>query len=317
MTDLFTSVELNITMLNWKRNGKEENATIKLTKLEEKQSKNILIFSTSSWFGELLTWAYIWTLTIIGVILFMLVLPTTLCVDAELKKVSEIHMFGDIGKLTHEDLTLVNFQSMKPKIDEAFAKDNVEVVLLQITSNGGSFKESVMIHDYIRLKTIESGSKINVVSFIKYLGVSGGYLIACAGSQIFIHDNDTRAGSIGAISNLTTIPGEEIYYVSGKYKAPDLRRVIPQTSTELYFQLVTETGHLEFVSRVLASRKQRLHIDEYVLEGKIYQGQEAVKAELVDGMASPKQWFQEKLKKNCYYSYLLLDWLITLLKAEE
>ena len=209
------------------------------------------------------------------------------CGNREIGKVSKI---GIMGEIQAND----TFVSMKPKIDEAFAKDTVEIVLLHINSPGGSFMETAIICYYIHKAVEKKDAK--VVAFVDSYAESAGYLIACLASEIFIKNNSTSVGSIGAMKQV----GDE-YIISGKYKNPHLPRATPKNYQEMY-ELARLT-HDYFIDIVQKSRKQRLRDDGFVFEGQLYEGEDAVDIGLVDGILEEKDWFNRRLQKNCYCYY--------------
>ena len=83
--------------------------------------------------------------------------------------------------------------SMKKKIDLAFKPKNLQAVVLSINSPGGSPVQSDLVSAYIKRKAEEAN--IPVIVFVEDMAASGGYWLACTGSEI----NAARSSIVGSI----------------------------------------------------------------------------------------------------------------------
>ena len=70
-------------------------------------------------------------------------------------------------------------------------------VAISINSPGGSPVQSHLIYSYIR--QLAEKNKVKVIIFAEDVAASGGYLISCAGDEIYANSSSI-IGSIGVIS---------------------------------------------------------------------------------------------------------------------
>src|SRR6267142_309625 len=81
-------------------------------------------------------------------------------------------------------------------LERAFATKNAKAVALVINSPGGSPVQSRQI--YLRIRQLAAEKKLPVLVFVEDVAASGGYMIACAGDEIFC-DPSSILGSIGVV----------------------------------------------------------------------------------------------------------------------
>ena len=98
-------------------------------------------------------------------------------------------------------------------IDKAFAMRGAKAVAIQINSPGGSPVQSTLIFKRVRALAEEKNLKVYV--FAEDVAASGGYMLACAGDEIYA-DESSIIGSIGVISASFGFTGRE-----GKLNKPD------------------------------------------------------------------------------------------------
>merc|ERR1711939_213159 len=82
-------------------------------------------------------------------------------------------------------------------IKKAFSIKKAPAVAISINSPGGSPVQSHLIYKFIREQAKKNKKK--VIVFAEDVAASGGYLIACAGDEIFANSSSI-VGSIGVIS---------------------------------------------------------------------------------------------------------------------
>src|SRR6201986_3496768 len=68
-------------------------------------------------------------------------------------------------------------------LERAFSIRNAKAVALVINSPGGSPVQSRQI--YLRIKQLAAEKKLPVLVFVADVAASGGYMLACAGDEIF------------------------------------------------------------------------------------------------------------------------------------
>src|SRR5437588_8385705 len=108
-------------------------------------------------------------------------------------------------------------------LERAFGTRNAKAVALVINSPGGSPVQSRQI--YLRIRQLAAEKKLPVLVFVEDVAASGGYMIACAGDEIFC-DPSSILGSIGVIGGSFGFPKlmeklgvERRLYISGEHKA--------------------------------------------------------------------------------------------------
>src|SRR3981189_3790371 len=106
-----------------------------------------------------------------------------------------VRLSGVIGAVTplRPGLTLAGVAKM---LERAFATKNAKAVALMINSPGGSPVQSRQI--YVRIRQLAAEKKLPVLVFVEDVAASGGYMIACAGDEIFC-DPSSILGAIGVV----------------------------------------------------------------------------------------------------------------------
>ena len=101
-------------------------------------------------------------------------------------------VIGNVGKFKQG----IDFNGQEEIIKKAFSIKKAEVVAISINSPGGSPVQSHLIYKYIR--ELAKKNKKKVIVFAEDVAASGGYLIACAGDEIYANSSSI-IGSIGVI----------------------------------------------------------------------------------------------------------------------
>src|ERR1700737_1356678 len=108
-------------------------------------------------------------------------------------------------------------------LERAFAFKNAKAVALVINSPGGSPVQSRQI--YLRIRKLAAEKKLPVLVFVEDVAASGGYMLACAGDEIFC-DPSSILGSIGVVGGsfgfqqlIQKIGVERRLYTAGGSKA--------------------------------------------------------------------------------------------------
>jgi len=102
-------------------------------------------------------------------------------------------VIGNAGRF-NKGMDLAGQQDILKK---AFSIKKVKHVAISINSPGGSPVQSHLIYSYIR--QLADKKKIKVLIFAEDVAASGGYLISCAGDEIYANSSSI-IGSIGVIS---------------------------------------------------------------------------------------------------------------------
>jgi len=133
-----------------------------------------------------------------------------------------VRLSGVIGAVTplRPGLTLAGIAKT---LERAFATKHAKAVALVINSPGGSPVQSRQI--YLRIRQLAAEKKLPVLVFVEDVAASGGYMIACAGDEIFC-DPSSILGSIGVVGGsfgfqdlIKRIGVERRLYTAGEHKA--------------------------------------------------------------------------------------------------
>merc|ERR1719187_1971595 len=151
-------------------------------------------------------------------------------------------------------------------IDKAFKPRRLEAVLLNINSPGGSAVQSDLVSSYIKEKSIKHN--VPVIAFCEDYAASGGYWLACTGSQIYAARSSV-VGSIGVISQglgfhelIEKYGVERRTFTAGENKSVnDPFAPLKEKDAEIIKTLLNNI-HQHFIDHVKASRGERLVGDD-------------------------------------------------------
>src|SRR6201995_143358 len=174
-------------------------------------------------------------------------------------------------------------------LERAFATKNAKAVALVINSPGGSPVQSRQI--YLRIRQLAAEKKLPVLVFVEDVAASGGYMIACAGDEIFC-DPSSILGSIGVVGGsfgmtelIRKIGVERRLYTAGSHKAM-LDPFLPENPDDVArLKSIQREIHAIFIDLVKKSRGTRLKgADDVLFSGEYWAGETAVSLGLADGI---------------------------------
>src|SRR5665213_1613038 len=147
-------------------------------------------------------------------------------------------------------------------LERAFATKNAKAVALVINSPGGSPVQSRQI--YLRIRQLAAEKKLTVLVFVEDVAASGGYMIACAGDEIFC-DPSSILGSIGVVGGsfgfqelIKKVRIERRLYTAGAPKAM-LDPFLPENPDDVArVKALQREIHAIFIALVKGSRGARL-----------------------------------------------------------
>src|SRR6059058_2906196 len=184
-------------------------------------------------------------------------------------------------------------------LERAFSMRNAKAVALVINSPGGSPVQSRQI--YLRIRQLAAEKKLPVLVFVEDVAASGGYMIACAGDEIFC-DPSSILGSIGVIGGSFGFPKlmeklgvERRLYISGEHKAM-LDPFLPENPEDVErLKAVQREIHEGFIELVRRSRGSRLKGPEKTLfSGEYWTGAKAVEFGLADHIGDLRSTLRER-----------------------
>ena len=199
-----------------------------------------------------------------------------------------VRLSGVIGAVTplRPGMTLAGVARM---LERAFATRNAKAVALVINSPGGSPVQSRQI--YLRIRQLAAEKKLPVMVFVEDVAASGGYMIACAGDEIFC-DPSSILGSIGVVGGsfglqemIKKIGVERRLYTSGEHKAM-LDPFLPEKPEEVArLKAIQREIHDIFIALVKRSRGGRLKgSDDTLFTGEYWAGDTSVSLGLADAI---------------------------------
>jgi signal peptide peptidase SppA len=174
-------------------------------------------------------------------------------------------------------------------LERAFAMRNAKAVALLINSPGGSPVQSRQI--YLRIRQLAVEKKLPVLVFVEDVAASGGYMIACAGDEIFC-DPSSILGSIGVVGGsfgfqelIKRIGVERRLYTAGEHKAM-LDPFLPEDRDDVArLKAIQREIHTIFIALVKQSRGARLKgADDVLFTGEYWAGATSVSLGLADGI---------------------------------
>src|ERR1700716_1311435 len=174
-------------------------------------------------------------------------------------------------------------------LERAFATKNAKAVALVINSPGGSPGQSRQI--YLRIRQLAAEKKLPVLVFVEDVAASGGYMLACAGDEVFC-DPSSILGSIGVVGGtfgfqelIRKIGVERRLYTAGEHKAM-LDPFLPEDPDDVArIKALQREIHTIFIALVKQSRGIRLKGAEDVLfSGEYWAGETSVSLGLADAI---------------------------------
>ena len=174
-------------------------------------------------------------------------------------------------------------------LERAFATRNAKAVALVINSPGGSPVQSRQI--YLRIRQLAAEKKLPVLVFVEDVAASGGYMIACAGDEIFC-DPSSILGSIGVVGGsfgfqdlIKKVGVERRLYTAGAHKAM-LDPFLPENPDDVArVKALQREIHAIFIALVRQSRGTRLKgADDVLFTGEYWAGETSISLGLADAI---------------------------------
>ena len=199
---------------------------------------------------------------------------------------------GSKHNLLVMDIKGIIFDSEKflKKLRKYEDDDSIKGLLIRINSPGGAVGPSEEI--YRELKQYKEKTKNPIVVYSPSLNASGGYYISMASDKIVV-TNGTLIGSIGVIMEFANL--EKLYdwakiqrfsITSGKFKDSGSEYRPMKEEEKAYFQGLISDTYQQFRAAVKETRKlEDAILDEYA-DGRVLNGEQAVKLGFADEVGS-------------------------------
>lgn len=174
-------------------------------------------------------------------------------------------------------------------LNAAFESQSAKAVVLAINSPGGSPVQASYVYDEIR-RLREKYPEKPVYSVVADVGASGGYYIAVAADSIYANPSSlvgsigVTASGFGFVEALEKLGVERRHYTAGKHKA-FLDPFSPVDQREVdFWQTVLKSTHEQFIAVVREGRGDRIQWSEEIASGLVWNGEQALKLGLIDGL---------------------------------
>ena len=209
-------------------------------------------------------------------------------------------VIGNVGKFRQG----LDFAGQEGVIKKAFSIKKAPAVAISINSPGGSPVQSHLIHDFIRYQAKKNNKK--VIIFAEDVAASGGYLIACAGDEIYANQSSI-VGSIGVIYSsfgfkdlIQKIGVQRRVYTAGKNKSTlDPFMEEKQEDIERLKNIQLDL-HKDFIKVVEDSRGSKLNKKSGIelFSGEFWSGSKSKEFGLVDGIGNANEILKQKFGED-------------------
>ena len=208
-------------------------------------------------------------------------------------------VIGSVGKFKQG----IDFNGQEEIIKKAFAIKKSPAVAISINSPGGSPVQSHLIYSFIR--RLAKKEKKKVIVFAEDVAASGGYLIACAGDEIYANSSSI-IGSIGVIYSsfgftelIKKIGVERRVHTAGKNKST-LDPFMEEKKDDIErLKNIQLDLHKDFIDVVEKSRGSKLVKSEVELfSGEFWSGSKAKSLGLIDNIGNANQILREKFGED-------------------
>jgi len=203
-----------------------------------------------------------------------------------------------------------NANSISDALKAAFEASEAKAVVLQINSPGGSPVQSDLIfRELQRLRAATPDKPVYAV--IGDVGASGAYYIAVGADKIFVNPA-SLVGSIGVIMPNYGVPDlmKKLGIEDRTLTAGESKNLLSPTApvNELdreHVQSILDAVHRQFIQAVKTGRGERLVDHPKVFSGYFWDGEEAVRLGLADGVASLRSLARDEIKLNEFVDYTI------------
>ena len=208
-------------------------------------------------------------------------------------------VIGNVGKFKQG----IDFSGQEEIISKAFSVKKAPCVAITINSPGGSPVQSHLIYSHIRQNAKKN--KKRVIVFAEDVAASGGYLIACAGDEIYANSSSI-IGSIGVIYSsfgftelIKKIGVERRVHTAGKNKST-LDPFLDEKKEDIErLKNIQLDLHKDFIDVVEKSRSSKLKNSEVELfSGEFWSGRKAKELGLVDEIGNASQVLKDKFGED-------------------
>lgn len=186
-----------------------------------------------------------------------------------------------------------NHEELLDQIQAIKKSPSIKAVLLEVNTPGGGVYESAELAR--ALQELQQDKKIPIYVSMKNMAASGGYYISAHADKIFA-TQETVTGSIGVIMSNLNYSGllEKLGVEDATVKSGALKDMgsgtRPETKEEEeVLQAYIDSAYNRFVGIVSEGRKMSEEEVKKIADGRIYDGQQALDAGLIDEIGFPDE----------------------------
>ena len=210
------------------------------------------------------------------------------------KIVPHVRLTGVIGSAGRFNKG-IDLAGQREILKKAFSLKKITHVAISINYPGGSPVQSHLIYNYIR--QLAEKKKVKVIIFAEDVAASGGYLISCAGDEIYANSSSI-IGSIGVISAsfgfkdlIKKIGVERRVYTAGKNKSTLDPFVEEKEEDVNRLKSIQLELHSDFIKVVETSRGSKLKDPEknIIFTREFWTGKTSLNLGLIDGIGNTDQ----------------------------
>jgi signal peptide peptidase SppA len=209
-------------------------------------------------------------------------------------------VIGNVGRFSQG----MSYASQSDIIKKAFALKNIKAVVISINSPGGSPVQSNLLYDLIRSEADDKKAK--VITYAEDVAASGGYMLMCAGDEIYANANSI-VGSIGVIYSafgfqelIKKIGVQRRVHTAGESKSI-LDPFLEEKKEDVEkLKSLQKDLHDEFINLVKKSRKDKLKSENHsmLFSGEFWSGKKSLQLGLIDGVGTLQEILKEKFGKD-------------------
>ena len=216
--------------------------------------------------------------------------------------IAHIRLSGVIGNVGRFQQGL-SYASHHEIIKKAFSLKKIKAVAITINSPGGSPVASHLLYSLIRKLADEK--KVKVITFAEDVAASGGYMLACAGDEIYANASSI-IGSIGVIYSgfgfqelIKKVGVERRVHTAGASKSI-LDPFVDEKPEDIQkLKAIQEELHKEFILLVKNSRKGKITLaDDKLFTGEFWAGSKSKELGLIDGIGNMFQVIEDQFGKD-------------------
>jgi protease-4 len=204
-----------------------------------------------------------------------------------------------------------NAEALVAALKSAFEDSGAQAVVLRINSPGGSPVQSGIVNDEIR--RLKAKHKKKVYAVVEEVCASGAYYIAAAADEIYV-DKASIVGSIGVLMDGFGFTGlmdklgvERRLLTAGDNKAMLDPFSPPNERQTALAKAMLDQIHQQFIKVVKEGRGTRLKENADTFSGLFWNGEEAVKLGLADGLGNLDYVAREVVKAEEIIDYTPRD----------